>query len=91
MSAGMTSGEFAVDLVAGADGNLGALVHHVHLGDDEPLGPVDHVGVAEERQVEPAAAARTSGDGTVLLATGAEQIGGVVMDLGGEGALRRRG
>ena len=61
-------GQLAVDLVAGADGDLGALVHHVHLGDDQPLGAVDHVGVAQQRQVEPAAAAGTAGDGAVLLA-----------------------
>ena len=61
-------GHFAVDLVAGADGNLFEVVQDVHLGDDEPLGAVDHVGVAEQRQVEPAAAARAAGDGAVLLA-----------------------
>ena len=67
-------GELAVDLVAGADGDLVALVHDVHLGDDQPFGAVDHVGVAEQRQVEPAAAARAAGDGAVLLAAGAEQV-----------------
>ena len=55
-------GDFAVDLVADADGNLVELVEHVELGDDQPLGAVDLVGVAEQGNVEPAAAAGAAGD-----------------------------
>ena len=84
-------GELAVDLVVRADGDLGALVHDVHLGDDEPLGGVDHVGVAEQREVEPAGAARTAGDGAVLLAAGAEQLALAVGDFGGEWAFTDAG
>ena len=83
-------GDLAVDLVGGADGDLVALVEDVHLGDDEPLGGVDHVGVAEQRDIEPAAAAGTAGDGAVLLAARAEQFGGVAVDLRWGTGLRRR-
>ena len=84
-------GKLAVDAVAGADGDLDALVHDVHLGDDEPFRAVDHVGVAEQGEVEPAAAARAAGDGAVLLAAGAEEVRRRVVDLGGEGAFADAG
>ncbi len=83
--------DLAIDLVGGAYRDLGAFVHHVHLGDDEPLSTVNRVGVAEEREIEPAAAARTTGDGTVLLPAGAEKVGGVAVDLGGEWSLAHAG
>ena len=38
---------FAVDFVADHDGNLSEFVEHIELGDDQPLGAVDHVGVAQ--------------------------------------------
>ena len=77
----------AVDLIGSADRDFRRLIEHVHLGDYQPLGPVDHVRVAQERQVEPAAASRTTGDGAVFLAAGAQQLGRVAFDLGREGAL----
>ena len=69
-------GDLAVDFVADADGNLGQLVEHVELGDDQPLGAVDLVGVAEQGNVEPAAAAGAAGDGAVLVAAGAQLFAG---------------
>ena len=84
-------GHLAVDLVADADGDLVELVEDVHLGDDQPLGAVDQVGVAEQRKVEPAAAARTAGDGAVLLAAGAEQVAGWRRGFRWGMGLRRRG
>ena len=74
-------GELAVDLVVRADRDLFTLVHDVHLGDDEPLGRVDHVGVAEEREIEPAGAAWAARDGAVLVAAGAQQLTLAVGDL----------
>ena len=50
-------GDLAVDFIADADGNLVELVEHVELGNDQPLGAVDLVRVAEQRNIEPAAAA----------------------------------
>src|SRR6185437_906748 len=84
-------GDLAVDLVVRADGDLGTLVHDVHLGDNEPLGGVDHVGVAEQREVEPAGAARAASDGAVLLAAGAEQVALAVGDLSREWAFADAG
>src|SRR6185437_3528973 len=84
-------GLLAVDLIAGADGDVGALVEYIHLGDDEPFGTVDHVGVAQQWQIEPAATARATGDGAVLLAAGADEGGGFVVDLGGKRAFADAG
>src|ERR1700677_4200409 len=81
----------AVDLVGGTDGDLIALVEDVHLGHHQPLRRIDHVGVAQQRNVEPAAAAGTAGDGAVFLAPRAEQLGRVAVDLGRERAFADAG
>ena len=65
-------GDLAVDLVADADRNLVQLVENVELGDHQPLGAVHLVGVAQQRNIEPAAAAGASGDGAVLVAARAQ-------------------
>ncbi len=76
--------DFAVDLVAGADLNFREFVEDVELGDDEPLGGVDLVGVAEERHVEPAAATLAAGDGAELHAATANVLADFAGDFGGE-------
>ena len=80
-------GQLAVDPVAGADGNLRALVHHVHLRNHQPLRPVDHVGVAQQRQVEPSAAPWPACHRAVLLSARAQQRGRVVLDFGRKRSL----
>src|SRR5579863_1152164 len=67
----------AVNLVADADRNFGQLVEHVELGDDQPRSAVDHAGVAEQRQIEPASAPRTSGHCAVFVAAFAEIVAGI--------------
>src|SRR5208283_4688439 len=42
----------AVDLISDADGNFSQIVEHIQLGDDQPAGAVDHIGVAKQRQIE---------------------------------------
>src|SRR5438105_1076405 len=77
--------DLAVDPVTRAYGNLSALVQHVHLSHHQPLGAIDHVGVAQQRQVQPSAAPRPASNSTVLLTTGPDQCGRLVMDFGREG------
>lgn len=84
-------GDVAVDFVAGADGNLGELVEDVELGDDEPLGGVDLVGIAEQRNVEPAAATLAPGDSAELIAATADVLADFAADLSGEGPLADAG
>src|ERR1700679_331187 len=38
-------GHLAAELIANADGNFGQRVEHVELGDDQPFGAIDLVGV----------------------------------------------
>ena len=77
-------GHLPVDLVADADGNFFELVENIQLGDHQPLRAVDLVGVAQHRNVEPAAAPRTAGYRAVLVAALAQQIAGGIVNLGGE-------
>ena len=64
----------AVELVADANRNLRLLVEHVELGHHQPARAVDHVGIAQQRQIEPAGASRTSGDGAELVAFLAQRL-----------------
>src|SRR5579871_1933807 len=59
---------FLAAAVSDADGNLVELIQHVQLGDHQAIEAVDHCSVAQERHIEPAAAARTSSDGSILVA-----------------------
>ena len=77
-------GDFSVNLIRCADGNLLALVEDVHFRDYEPFGGIDHVGVAQQWEIKPAATARTPSDGAVLLAACTEEFCGVTVDLRGE-------
>src|SRR5581483_563571 len=81
---GNFGGFAAVDFVAGGDGDFVEFVEDIELGDAEPLGAIDHVGVAEEREVEPAGAAGASGDGAEFVAALADGIAERVVELGGE-------
>src|SRR5512136_1617907 len=84
-------GGFAIELVAGANGNLWKVVEHVEFGDDQPCGAVDHVGVAEKRQVHPAAAAGASGDGAEFVAAFAQLVAQLSLVLRGEWASAHAG
>jgi hypothetical protein len=94
VAAGGLGGSFvrllAVDFVAHADWNLRQFVEHIELGDHQPGDAVDHAGVAQERQVEPAGAAGTSGDRAIFVAALAQQLAGSPFSSLGKG-LRRRG
>src|SRR3984957_3248013 len=71
-----------------ADANLDfALgVEDVELGDYQRVDAVDHFGVAQYLQIEPAAAAGASGDGAEFFAAFANFFGVEVGHLGGEWA-----
>src|ERR1700722_15615489 len=81
----------AVNAIAGADWDLSETVENIHLGYHQPFGPVDLVGVAQEWQIEPSAAAGPSGHCSILLAAGAQQIAAFAPDLGGERSLAYAG
>ena len=81
---GNLGGELAVDAVADADGNLRQFIEHVQLGHDQPGDAVDHHRVAQQRKIEPAAAAGTSGDRAVFIAAGAEVVHLGIVAFGGK-------
>src|SRR5262249_45332169 len=55
--------------VAGADLDFALGIEDIELSDDERVDAVDHLGVAQNSEVEPAAAAWPAGNSTKLLAT----------------------
>src|SRR3954453_14461462 len=73
--------ELAADVVADADGDLFELVEHVQLRQRDRVEAVEHRGCAKYRQVQPAGAARTSGDGAELIAARAEVLTVLVVQL----------
>ena len=76
-------GDFpAFDPVGHADGNLLEFVEHVELGDDDAVETVDRRSVTEQRDIEPAAAARPAGDGAEFLAAAADLLARSVQRLG---------
>src|ERR1700685_3026902 len=50
------------EIVACADFDFGLSVEDVEFRDDERIDSVDHFCIAQDGQIEPAAAARTAGD-----------------------------
>src|SRR5690242_10488480 len=66
----------AGDFVADAHRDGFELVEHVELGHHDGIEAVDGGGVAEQRHVEPAAAARPAGDGAEFVAAGANPVAG---------------
>src|SRR5205807_168733 len=82
---------FALDLVAHADGNVVEHVKHVELGHHPPVHAVDDLRVTQEWQVNPAAAAWTTGDRAIFVAAGAKLVCNLAFDLAGEGATAYAG
>ena len=78
-------GGVAVDVVVGAHLDFFEVVHDVGLGDEEIGNAVEHAGVAERGDVNPATAARTARGGTVFVTDVAEELPSLVEELGGEG------
>ena len=83
--------ELAVDLVSGADGNFVERVEHVKLRYYQPLRSIDLVRVAQQGQIEPAAAARATGYGAEFLAARAQKLAGFVEDFCREWAFADAG
>ena len=77
-------GAFAIDVVVHAHLYFVEVVHYVGFRDEEVGDPVEHAGVAESGDVNPSAAAGTSGGGTVFVAYFAQACAGVVEEFGGE-------
>ena len=78
-------GGVAVDVVVGAHLDFFEVVHDVGLSDEEVGNAVEHAGVAECGDVNPATAARTACGGTVFVTDVAEELPSLVKELGGEG------
>ena len=72
--------------VADADFDFALRVEDIELGDDQRIDAVDHFGVTQFRQIEPAAAARTASDGAKFLAALANFLGFQVGHFRGERA-----
>ena len=77
---------YAVFRVGGAYLDGLETVEHVALHHHEVRHAVDHDGVFEGYEVEPAAAAVAPRDGTVFIADVADGVAGLVEQLHGEGA-----
>src|SRR6266849_4911013 len=58
----------AVHLIPYANRNLRQVVEHIQLSNHQPGDAVNHASVAEQRQIKPARAAGTSGDGAEFVA-----------------------
>src|SRR5215467_4684081 len=74
----------AMHTVAHANGDLRELVEHVQLSHHYRVEPVDHGAVSKQRNVEPAAAARASRDGAILIAFAPKQFAAGAVVLGRE-------
>src|SRR5262245_53083978 len=72
------------ETVTGAYLNLVEFVKHVELGHHQAVEAVDGGGVAQQRNVEPAAAPRTSGDGPEFVPALADAVARAVQRLGRE-------
>ena len=58
---------FTVHLISNANGNALKIVQDIKLGDNQAVEAVHFSGVAKQRNIEPAAAARPSCDGAELV------------------------
>lgn len=77
----------AVDGVLRSDLDLFDAVHDVQLGDVQRLVVVDHVRVAQERDIQPTAATRTTSSRAELMTDLAELLANRVIKLSWEGAF----
>ena len=77
----------AVEPVADADLELGQLVEHVELGQRDAVDAGHFARLAHQAGIEPAAAARPPGDRAELGPALAEQLAGLVLELGRERPL----
>ena len=64
--------------------NFGLRVEYVELGDHQRVDAIEHFGIAQHHKIEPAAAARASGDGAKLIAARAHFVRVEVGHLGGK-------
>lgn len=62
------------------------VVHHVGFGDEEVGDTVEHAGIAQGRDVDPAATAGTAGGGAVFMPEVAKKFSCFVEKFGREGA-----
>ena len=81
---GYLIGEFAIDFVAGAHFDFIEVVHHVGFGDEEVGDAVEHAGIAQGGNVDPAAATRTTCGGAIFVTHFAEFVADFVEEFGGE-------
>ena len=77
--------EFAIPQpVAHADRDALEFVEHVELGDHQAVEAVDRGRIAQQRGIEPAAAARPPGDGAKLVAALADLVAFGAQGFGGK-------
>mmetsp|Transcript_23197 Transcript_23197/g.54782 ORF Transcript_23197/g.54782 Transcript_23197/m.54782 type:complete len:566 (+) Transcript_23197:2995-4692(+) len=82
--------QLAIQFVADADLDLGQAIQHIELGQAQAGDAVDDGGTLQRSRVQPAAAARTTGDRAPLLPDGGQVVadgaGHLPVELGREGA-----
>jgi hypothetical protein len=81
----MRSTRWPVDEIVRAQADLAHAVEHVELGDAQAADAIELEAAAQQRDVEPAAAARPSGDRAEFGAAFGEAGADVVGELGREG------
>src|SRR5437588_5178288 len=78
---GIRAPPFAMNVVVGADRNLVELVEHIEFRERDLVDAVDRRARADDRQIEPAGATRSSGHGSKLVAARAEMLAVLVVEL----------
>ena len=81
---GEVAGEDTVDLIGGTCLDGVEAIEDVGLHHDELGDAIDHDAIAEGYQVDPATAALTTGDGTILMTEVTDELASLVEQLSGE-------
>src|SRR5262249_31429444 len=74
----------AVEPIANANLELRKLIEHIQLGQSDAVNTAHFAGLPHEAGIEPAAAARSPRDRAELLAPLAEELAGLILELGRE-------
>ena len=82
---GEVAGEFTVYFIGGAGLDGIEAIEDIALHHDELGDTIDHDAVAQGYQVDPTAAALTTGDCTILMTEVTDALARLVAQLGGEG------
>ena len=78
-------GAVSLDFIVDAHLDFVEVVHYVGFGDEEVGNTIEHAGIAQGRDVDPAATAWTASGGAVFMSEVAKQFSCFVEKLGREG------